>query len=100
MAPREVPVPKKFSRDKEREQRWRQIIRRQEQSGGSIAEFCLRENLKPSHFYWWRKEILVRDGQVDPARPAETSKRIEFLGWLVLACLLTSPSASSVIICR
>jgi hypothetical protein len=72
-------MPKKKQKDETREQYWRQLIDRQEKCGGSIAEFCRQEELRTSHFYWWRRELAVRDGKKPPATTNADAKRIEFL---------------------
>ena len=36
---------------------WRQRIRRQRESGLSIAEFCRRENVSAHSFYVWRRNL-------------------------------------------
>lgn len=36
---------------------WRQRIRRQRESGLSIAEFCRRENISAHGFYVWRRNL-------------------------------------------
>lgn len=36
---------------------WREVIRRQQSSGLSIAEFCRQEGLAQASFYKWRKKL-------------------------------------------
>ena len=40
-----------------REARWQEIIRRQLRSQGSAADFCRREGVALSTFYWWRRRL-------------------------------------------
>jgi hypothetical protein len=49
-----------------KEQFWRSIIRRQQQSDLPISAFCHREGLKAANFLWWRRELTRRD-QEKPA---------------------------------
>lgn len=41
----------------EREAYWRDILRRQRESGESIAEFCHHEGVSTASFYNWRKRL-------------------------------------------
>jgi transposase-like protein len=40
---------------------WREVIRRQQSSGLSIAEFCRREGLAQATFYNWRQKLAADD---------------------------------------
>ena len=51
------------SADRGREQRWRRVVRQQGRSGGSIRAFCRTKGIKESAFYFWRRELLRRDGR-------------------------------------
>ena len=53
-------------RDARREAYWRRTMRRQERSGQTIREFCRRQDLAETAFYYWRKELARR--QVEPGR--------------------------------
>jgi hypothetical protein len=50
-------------RDPAREKFWRRTVRRQQQSGLTVREFCRRERLKDWTFRWWRQELSRRDQQ-------------------------------------
>ena len=52
------------NRDSSREAFWRRMPRRRAKSGMTIAEFCVCEDLTPSAFYYWQREIRRRDGEV------------------------------------
>lgn len=60
-------------RDPARERFWRRAIRRQEESGLGVRDFCQREGLKDWTFRWWRQELARRDqhagstARVEPA---------------------------------
>jgi len=41
---------------------WRRVVRQQAASGGTIRDFCRRNRLRESTFYFWRRELLRRDG--------------------------------------
>ena len=53
----------------ERVLRWREILRRQADSGVSIREFCTTEGLSEPSFYAWRKKLRepMKDGRQPPA---------------------------------
>lgn len=48
-------------RDRQRESRWRRVIREHTHSGLSIREFCRKSKLPESAFYFWRRELERRD---------------------------------------
>jgi len=45
----------------QRAKAWREIIRRQQSSGLSIAQFCRQEGLTQVSFYNWRKKLAAND---------------------------------------
>ncbi len=47
-------------RDPNREKVWRQIVTRHAKSGLSVRQFCRREGLHESAFYFWRRTIQER----------------------------------------
>ena len=58
-------------RDPEREQFWREVLKRQASSGLSVREFCRREQLAETSFFAWRRTIRQRDDEQQPiAQPA------------------------------
>ncbi len=40
---------------------WRDLIERQERSGGSVADFCRREGVSTPSFYNWRRRLREPD---------------------------------------
>ncbi len=67
-------------RDVAKERLWREVLRRQAQSGLSVAEFCRREGMSQPSFYAWRRTISRRDRQ--GAR--HSSRRPPAIGFLPL----------------
>jgi transposase-like protein len=57
-------------RDRKRELGWRRHVGRQQASGLSVREYCVRHNLTESAFYVWRRVIRERDREAP--RPAPT----------------------------
>jgi len=59
-------------RDAAKQQRWREVIRRQVESGLSVRAFCRQERLTESAFFAWRRTIRQRDTEATPQqqRPA------------------------------
>jgi hypothetical protein len=47
-------------RDPNREKVWRQIVTRHAKSGLTVRQFCHRERLHESAFYFWRRTIQDR----------------------------------------
>jgi hypothetical protein len=63
----------KRGRDPAREAFWRDALARQAASGLSAREFCQREVLRESAFYFWRRTLREREAQIGrtvSARPA------------------------------
>ena len=50
----------------EKEGLWRQILRRQAESGLSIRSFCAAEEISEPSFYAWRKRLRQRPRDVSP----------------------------------
>jgi len=48
------------SRDPNREKVWRQVVARHAKSGLTVRQFCHREGLQESAFYFWRRTIQER----------------------------------------
>lgn len=57
-------MAKGVQRDPRLEAFWRGAIARQVESGWSVAEFCRRERLRVSSFYYWKREIERRDREL------------------------------------
>lgn len=45
----------------QREQHWRKLLRRCNESGLKRTEFCRREGLKDTTLSWWARELRERD---------------------------------------
>jgi hypothetical protein len=61
-------------RDLAKEQFWRRIIRRQQQTDLPIRAFCQREGLKLANFLWWRRELTRRDQEKLASSPGALAK--------------------------
>jgi transposase len=58
-------------RDVNKEQFWRDAIRRWRRSGQTIRGFCRKQGLSEASFHAWRRTIAQRDEQVPCATPVE-----------------------------
>jgi len=59
-----------------RELEWRDSMRRYRECGLSVREFCRRERLAESLFYYWKREIARRDlGLSAPTRSDKVKPR-------------------------
>ena len=81
-------MPSCGSRDTKKAAQWQRIIRRQRESGQSIAEFCRQERISLGSFHWWKRRFqqggdrppaagfveLVADG--DPPAPSGVELRL------------------------
>lgn len=81
----------------QREEHWRRILARQKQSGLTAAEFCAREEIKPTALSWWAKELRERDG-TRPARAAKkvVAKKPRRPAFVPVRVIEAAPSASAV----
>lgn len=55
-----------LQREGGREAFWRDALDRQRQSGLNVRQWCRREQVPESAFYFWRRQIVQRSA--DPAR--------------------------------
>jgi hypothetical protein len=64
-----------------KEQSWRDLIRRQAQSGQSIRAFCASESVSEASFHWWRRELTGRrgDARTEPSTKPLQPSRPEFV---------------------
>ncbi len=60
------------TRDRDREQKWREMMARWEQTGLSQQEFCEQAQIKLTTFGYWRRELKRRDSQAESAKPLGT----------------------------
>jgi transposase-like protein len=73
-----------------REQEWRDTLARWRRSGQTVREFCQRERLSVSLFYYWKKEVARRDLGLPPMacngkpKPARTRRAAKFVPLNVL----------------
>jgi hypothetical protein len=51
---------KRRERDGQKESRWREMMRRQAESGKSVRGYCRQAGIRESAFYWWRRELARR----------------------------------------
>lgn len=43
--------------------KWRELIAEQERSGQSVAAFCRARGLSPTHFFAWKKRMILAGPQ-------------------------------------
>src|SRR5664279_1839154 len=54
------------SGDPAKGRRWRELVKRWQQSGQTVREFCRSAEVKESAFYWWKRRLArcrVRRGE-------------------------------------
>ena len=62
-------MAKSTTRDRQREERWRAIMREHARSGMGIRGFCRKSNLRETAFYFWRRELQRRKAEQEQRRP-------------------------------
>lgn len=58
--------------------RWQELIKRWQQSGETVREFCRSAKVKESAFYWWKRRLArprVRGGEDRRAEPSVPPKK-------------------------
>lgn len=55
----------------ERWRYWREVMRRQAESGLSVAAFCREQQVPPASFFAWRKKLAEADQPVESRAPAQ-----------------------------
>jgi len=50
-------------RDKKKEAYWRRQLVDHTASGKSVVEFCRRRRIPVHQFYWWKRQLSLRDDQ-------------------------------------
>jgi hypothetical protein len=69
-----MPTEPRRPRDLAKEQFWRRIIRRQQQTDLPISAFRQREGLKLANFFWWRRELTRSDHEKAASPPGPLAK--------------------------
>lgn len=65
---------KRQSRSETRDKYWREVIGNWKDSGLNVRDFCRREDLREPQFYAWRRELRLRDLEVNTVTgPAEAT---------------------------
>ena len=67
-------------RDRAKERRWREVLRRQAASGLSVRAFCRNERVSEAGFYAWRRVIGERDAEAGRAKPKTNRKPAKSTG--------------------
>ncbi len=70
-----MPTQPYRPRDLAKEQLWRRIIRRYQQTDLPVSAFCHREGLKVANFLWWRRELNHRDREKTSPRPDSSNEQ-------------------------
>ena len=52
----------------QKEAYWRDIVKRQADSGLSVRRFCAEQDISEASFYGWRKKLARRDQEEAPAK--------------------------------
>lgn len=61
--PRSKKSDERAAETREREEHWRAVFKRQAESGLSQADFCRREDIPSSRYYWWKRQLRLRAGK-------------------------------------
>lgn len=72
-------------------QAWREVLRRFDGAGKSVAEFCKREGVCQSSFHRWRSRLVTTPGALVERAPQSTPATFVDLGALGAAGLPAAP---------
>lgn len=61
----------------QREEHWRRVLARQEQSGLTRAAFCRRDGIQEGALSWWARELSKRSKPRCPVRKAPQPKHTQ-----------------------
>lgn len=84
-------------RDPERERQWRERMTRWQASGLSVRAFCGQQGLLETSFYYWKRELRVRDQAASRAAPLGPAK--SSLPKFVPVTVLSSPTVAVEVRC-
>lgn len=59
----------------ERERYWRGVVKKQQASGLSVAEFCRQNDVADALFYRWRRKLAELDERNEPPQEVGKSDR-------------------------
>jgi len=62
-------------RDPELERQWRERIARWQASGLTVREFCRRQGLLETSFYYWKRELRKRDAAASATLKSSPAKK-------------------------
>lgn len=76
----------------QREEHWRRVLARQQQSGLSRAAFCSREGINKNAFTWWAQELRRRDQLPQAGKDSSShSKRARRPAFVPVRVIQTTP---------
>ena len=65
---------KRAEQTREREKLWRGILAEQKASGLSHTDFCRSKSISSNAYFWWKRELRLRDAKRRKARHAKPKK--------------------------
>lgn len=75
----------------QREEHWRRVLARQEQSGLTRAAFSRREGVSESALSWWARELSERSQARRPTRQARRPRRTQRPAFLPVRVIQAVP---------
>lgn len=79
----------------QREEHWRRVLARQEQSGLNRSAFSRREGINESALSWWARELSERSQARRPARQARQPKRAPRPAFIPVRVIQAAPRSSA-----
>lgn len=80
----------------QREEHWRRVLARQDQSGLTGAAFCRREGVKESALSWWARELNERDGARRKASASKTPRKPRRPAFVPVRVIEEAPRTSAI----
>ncbi len=79
----------------QREEHWRRVLSRQQQSGLTKAAFCAREQIQPSALSWWARQVSERDAARRKPKPKKTRRTSRHPSFLPVRVIEAMPAAGT-----
>lgn len=79
----------------QREEHWRRVVARQQQSGLTMAAFCAHEQIKPSALSWWARQLRKREATRRKAEPQKLRRKPRRSAFVPVRVIEAAPTPSA-----
>ena len=79
----------------QREEHWRRVLARHQQSGLTMTAFCGREQITPSALSWWARVLREREVRRHKPEPKKTRRKPRHPAFVPVRVIEAAPRASA-----